>query len=151
MLGKQKERIFFAVIAVIALLFMIISFSYEIGTIGSPQGGFFPFVASIIIFILSLYLFISTKPATEQTSQTGGMTGLKRICLFIIVTLIYAVFLERLGFLLSTYIYMIFLLKVMGQPGWRFAVLFSLISVIFCWVCFQKWLGVPLPTGIISF
>lgn len=151
MLVKQKERMFFAVISVIALLFMVISVGYEIGTIDSPKGGLFPLVISTIIFILSLYLFISTKPATEGTTKVGILHGWKRLFLFVSITIIYALFLEQLGFLLSTFIFMVFLLKVMGQPGWRFAVLFSLISVIFCWICFQKWLGVPLPTGIISF
>lgn len=152
MLVKQKERMFFAVISIIALLLMVISVGYEIGTIDSPKGGFFPFLISAIIFILSLYLFISTISTTKGNPQSGFfLNGLKRLVPFISVTIIYALFLEQLGFLLSTFIFMVFLLKIMGQPGWRFAVLFSLISVIFCWLCFQKWLGVPLPTGIISF
>ncbi len=151
MSGKQKERLFFAAIAVVALIFMVASFGYEIGAVGSPKGGFFPFIVSAIILILSLYLFISTKPVTEETPQAGSMAGLKRVFLFIIVSIIYAMFLEQLGFILSTFCFLVFSLKVMGQPGWRMAVWFSLISVIVCWVCFQKWLGVPLPAGLIFF
>jgi hypothetical protein len=151
MLEKQRERIFFAVIALVALFVVFRSYNYEIGTIDSPKMGFFPFIIGVAILILSLGMYIFAKAGAEKQAETVGRNGLIRVASFIVAIVIYAVFLEQLGFLVGTFLLLVFLVKLMGQPGWGIPLLFSLICVTICWMLFKNWLGLPLPAGIISF
>jgi hypothetical protein len=64
----------------------------------------------------------------------------------ILVTL----FFSRLGFLLSSFLLMLALLRILGVKRWTFNLSLSFITAIVCYFLFVQWLKIPLPKGWIG-
>lgn len=66
-------------------------------------------------------------------------------------TLAYVLFMEPGGFLLCTFIFVLFYLKFIEGQKWTGSLLFSGLTVVVTYFSFTQFLGVPLPQGIIPF
>jgi putative tricarboxylic transport membrane protein len=125
-----------------------------VGTLRSPGPGFIFFTAAAFLGFLSLILAISSaykgknkKEAIESWKGIQWQRGLA----FIISLSIYSIFLTQLGYLISTFVLIGFLLRITKKPPiyiqWGAAFIITLLS----YLIFAKWLEVQLPKGIISF
>jgi len=72
----------------------------------------------------------------------------KRIVLFLIALVVYTAVLEFFGFLLTTFLFLIFLLKAIESQRWRIALMISLLAATGSFVLFEVLLKVQLPYGI---
>jgi putative tricarboxylic transport membrane protein len=61
----------------------------------------------------------------------------------------YLAFLDYLGYLLTTSIFIFFLLKVVGRKGWGPSIFMAAIVSVGSYVLFRMGLGVLLPKGFI--
>jgi hypothetical protein len=59
--------------------------------------------------------------------------------------------LERLGFLLSTFLLTGFLLRVMEPRSWSKLLTLALATALGSYAIFARALGMPLPPGILGF
>jgi hypothetical protein len=75
----------------------------------------------------------------------------QKILLVFGLLLAYAIFLQILGFLVCTFLFMIFLFKAVEPTGWIFILATSSIIVSLSYLFFQFWLNVPLPEGLWGF
>ncbi len=131
---------------------VLLSSKFPFGSFANPGPGFLPLSVGIIMFLLSLILFVQSflKGKEEgKTLWTKGSTA--RVLLILASLIIYGVLLESLGFILMTFLLMGFLLLAIGSQRIVFAVLISLFSSIGCYAVFQLWLEVQLPKGIFGF
>jgi hypothetical protein len=71
-----------------------------------------------------------------------------KVLLIIAVVGAYAIVLEILGFILSTFLILFFLLKGIEPFKWRDAIILSLLTISFVYAVFGIWLQVPFPAGI---
>jgi hypothetical protein len=60
-------------------------------------------------------------------------------------------FLEELGFLVATTLFMAAMIYALGERSWRMLVSVPPLSAIALYVVFAVWLRVPLPKGLITF
>jgi hypothetical protein len=58
--------------------------------------------------------------------------------------------LERLGFLLATFILMVLLLRAIEAPRWPKVLIVALVTSLLSYGLFAWLLGVPLPGGILG-
>ena len=65
--------------------------------------------------------------------------------------LVYALVLERLGFLLATFALLLFFFKALQRQRWLVAVGGALATSLLTYLVFRTWLGVNLPGGLWSF
>src|SRR4030043_1763869 len=101
----------------IGSLFCVGALRIGLGTPNAPRGGFFPFLAGVIMISLGLILALnsflkhSARDADEGIlPQRDTPANYSRSLGVIIALLSYAILLEHLGYLITTFLLMIFLL-----------------------------------------
>ena len=75
----------------------------------------------------------------------------KKVALALTALLAYWLVLEHLGFLITTYLLLLFLLRVIEPQKWLLAVATALIATTFSYALFNLWLKVQMPNGILGF
>jgi putative tricarboxylic transport membrane protein len=132
---------------------VFLSSKLPFGSFATPGAGFLPFSVGVLMFLLSLILFIQSFSSKEEERRKAlwakGGTG--RVLLILLSLVLYGLFLEKLGFILTTFLLMGFLLLAIGKVRKSVVVLLSLISSLGCYGVFQVWLNVQLPKGIFGF
>ena len=103
--------------------------------------------------ILSFSLLVEAwrKRAKGDRKEIFDKSNLVKIALVLIATFLYAILLEKLGFILMTLALLVFLLGFIEKRGWRFTVSASVIITAAAYLVFQTWLKTQLPEGIFGF
>jgi len=114
----------------------------------NPGTGFFPFLAGVVFAVLSLTLLIQSLVAGENVEGILGKVRWKNIILVLICLVVYAVVLEKLGFMISTIFFIGVVLRVIEKKRWSLVVAVSVSATLVFWVIFQYWLQSQLPKGI---
>ncbi len=129
------------------------SLQVEVGTIRSPGPGFLPFWAGVIVAILSLLLlaksFVRSDVQDSPVPLLHG-TGWTRILLFLVILCLWAILLQRIGYLVSTFGLMLSLLSLSERMRWWRRILGSILISSATYILFNIWLGVQLPAGILG-
>jgi putative tricarboxylic transport membrane protein len=121
-----------------------------VGSLHAPGMGLMPFGVSGLLGIISIILFLQTSFRKEVAKREAPFSGIfwKRVLFFIIIVSLYAIFLEDVGYLISTFLLLILLrLNVERPQAWRVLVFSFLVTGITYYV-FSKWLKCPLPYGL---
>ena len=122
------------------------------GTFRSPQTAFFPRILSLLLLICCLILLAQAVRGKEsrQPPSEVAIEGWKRIGATLLTMVGFALLLETLGFLLSTFLLMVLLLRAIEALRWHVVIGIALSTAIFCYLLFAKLLNVPLPAGILG-
>jgi len=118
-----------------------------------PGPGFFPFSAGLVMLILSLAaLFQSIKKRNnlEKATRQEPFRWWNIVIILAAVTA-YAFSLEKVGFLINTFLFMCFLLKVVEPQTWKTAILGGLISAVAANFVFNVIFQAQIPSGILGF
>ena len=135
--------LFFLIPGIYGLMF---SLNLPMGRMSEPGAGIFPIGLSILLCFLGIWLFVKEKGAGRidwRGARKRVMTPLK----ILLVTLGFILLLERVGFFLSTLLYLMVLFLWVGRyKAWAGAGL-ALILGLGSWYFFWKILGIQLPRG----
>jgi len=136
----------------IAIAIFVETRKLPIGSFRAPQMGFFPFILGIMLTIFSLLLLWQTiKEKGRGRSHTSVRSGnWKGIGLTLGALFAYAFLLECLGYILSTFLLIVFLLRVIGAQKWWVVISGALLSSLASFLIFDLLLDVPLPAGILG-
>jgi putative tricarboxylic transport membrane protein len=122
-----------------------------LGSVTEPGPGFIFFWSGVILVILSLMdLAKSLHDAEELVQETRAMNWIK-ITLMTLSLLLYAFFLERLGFVVTTFILLSFLLGWIERTGWAGSLGIATAATLGSFAIFELWLKIRLPKGIFGF
>jgi putative tricarboxylic transport membrane protein len=139
------------------LLFSLVtcveSYRLTLGTINTPGPGFFPFSAGLIMLFLSLaalFQSIRKKNNVEKTTRQEPFRWWNIVIILAAVTA-YAFSLEKIGFLINTFLFMCLLLKVVEPQSWRTAIIGGLITTIAANLVFNVIFRTQMPNGILGF
>ena len=125
-----------------------------IGRIGKPGPGFLPFWVGIILAILSVALWIEAtlrKPTEETRHFLSGEGRWTYVISTGVGLLVYAAIMEPLGFVISTFLLLIFLFWYVGKQKIWVVFLGSFLVTFFTHLIFRVGLKVQLPTGLFRF
>ncbi|OGP62765.1 MAG: hypothetical protein A2169_13160 [Deltaproteobacteria bacterium RBG_13_47_9] len=126
------------------------SYRINLGTLSSPGPGLYPFGAGLILGVLSLVqIFKSHFDGDEPVEIIKGK--ILKIPLVLFILIIYGIVLEQVGFLITTFGLLIFLLKIIVPQRWGRAFIAALLSTIVCYLIFEVWLKTQLPRGFLNF
>lgn len=134
------------------------SYKLGLGKLAGPGPGFMPFWLGIIIACLGLYKLTTeffvhaekTKAGKKNVSpETGRRPGISKLVFVACILFAYALFLELLGYILTTFLAMIFLLRLAGFTRWALIIVYSAIIVAVSYFMFH-YLGVLFPPGILG-
>ena len=117
---------------------------------GIPGPGCLPFLVGLILVSLSLMLLVSSllkrKTADKSFPQIGR---LKRLSIATLSLIFFGVALKEIGYLLTTFLFMMLVLRFIEPQRWRVSFLFALLTAMISWAFFMV-LKVELPRGILG-
>lgn len=123
-----------------------------IGSLSDPGPGFFPFWAGIIMGILSFVAYMKAlRIKGEDIGPWYSRERWRKVLLILAIITGYALVLETLGFVLSTFLLLFTLFKLVENQRWWFAVGGSLVVAIASFGVFDRWLKLQLPKGFWGF
>lgn len=148
--GRRRELIASLVLCVVGIAIMANSLQLRLGTLDEPGAGFFPFWSGTLIACLSFATGIMAwlGPSVE------GVPWQHRASMpyfLVVVLLAYAFTLERLGFLLSTFLLLLILFRMMGAGRLVMAVAASAAASVVAYAVFRGALGLQLPPGVLGY
>jgi putative tricarboxylic transport membrane protein len=145
-------------IAVAAILLALAGYIFlaasalPFGTARVPQTAFFPKTLAVLLAILSLVVLaqaLAGKRATFDADKIGS-AGWFRIGASLATLIGFALVLQPLGFLLSTFLLMVCLLRAIDAQSWGKVIAVALATSLLTYGLFAWLLGVPLPAGVLG-
>ena len=132
-----------------ALLICYHSYDLGLGTMSDPGSGFVFFCAGTVVACMALLIFIGSwvKKDTLVTHPFGNVNWFK-IGLVLTFILSYGLLLEKLGFMLSTFLLVGGLLATIERKRWYIVFLVALGGALGTYGIFELWLHTRLPRGI---
>jgi putative tricarboxylic transport membrane protein len=116
------------------------------GTVRNPGPGFFPWWTSVVLDLLALILL--AQALTLRSTAVGKGSGrIAKVAALLIVLGAYIVLLDPLGYLLSTFLLVLFMLRWIDTQRWAVALGMAAITSVVSYVVFAIWLSIPLPRG----
>jgi putative tricarboxylic transport membrane protein len=118
----------------------------ELIGIGSPS--FIPRgVATCLLFAAGMLLFRALRGRALMLESKLEGANLRRVSAAALLTGAYVFVVERVGFIGTTFLYMLFFVLVLGERRWLRLVMFALLVPAVAYVIFSTILHVPLPRG----
>ncbi len=132
------------------VLICILSVKLSLGTLRSPGPGFLPFISGGLLAALAFVAYLQTGSSSPSKEMkpiwSDSRRGLRMILTFLAL-LAYAVGMEYLGFLISTFLFIAFLLKFIEPQRWTVVLLGSILASGVSYCVFELILQVQLPKG----
>ena len=122
-----------------------------LGSVTEPGAGFIFFWSGLILVLLSLMVLAESVRSSEDTVQEMGEMNWAKIALVLLSLLLYAFFLERLGFALTTFVLLSFLLGWLARKNRARSLGVASAAVLASFAIFEWWLKIRLPKGIFGF
>jgi putative tricarboxylic transport membrane protein len=150
---KVDNTAFWSGIAALALSVFVVwkALVLKLGTINDPGSGYVLFYAGLLMIAFSLIILFGAV-------KDGGPTFLSHwrhvlwtkplivIALLVCFTLVF----ETAGFLVSTVVLLIALLRVIDPVPWPRAIPIAILVPFICWYVLQKVLLIQLPSGVLG-
>ena len=141
-----------AILLALAGYVLVAANALPFGTFHVPQTAFFPKILALLLLMLSGVLLAQTLVGTEvrRASERIPPEGWIRIGVTLAMLATFALVLERVGFLLATFLLMVILLRSIEAQNWRKLIAVALATAVISYGLFAWLLGVPLPAGILG-
>jgi len=124
----------------------------KLGTLKNPQCGFLIFWAGMVLAGLSLILFFQ---AYFQRDRSGPKESLwkgvdwRKGTKMMVALLAYTLVFKWLGFIVSTFLLILFLFKGIEPQRWRTALILSVFTITVAYMVFGFFLELQFPAGIL--
>ena len=125
----------------------------KVGTFRHPGPAFVPLFCGIVISILAAIVFFQAKRNTQKiTGESIYSEGsLVKTLSTIGILIVYGLMLERLGFIVTTFLVFLFIFKKVAGTSWFIGILESLIVTGSSYFIFGYLLKTPMPRGWLGF
>ena len=136
-----------------SLFICVESYRLKLGAINQPGPGFFPFSAGLVMLILSLAALFQSIRGMEKEEKALRQEPFRwwNIVIILIAITAYAFSLEKIGFLINTFLLICLLLKVVEPQTWKTAIIGGLITTIAANLIFNVIFRTQIPSGILGF
>jgi len=139
---------------IFAVIVSIESRRMGLGTLHQPGPGFLFFWAGILLAIMSLIILIRARITRKKAGTRGLIFGgqkIGKIILVLISVFLYVLLMEKLGFIVVTFLLFLFLLGIVEKKDWGLTILTSLGVTVAAYLIFETALQSQLPKGILGF
>ena len=141
-----------------SLFFLFLSFvvffestRLKFGTYSNPGPGFFPLVSGLILGVLSLLVLVQSFHLPLRNPETMKEYHPFKVAVTITSLVLYASLMELTGFLIVTFLFTLWLLRVVGRKQWSTCLLGAVIISVGCEVVFNIIFQANLPKGFIDY
>ncbi|WP_166240116.1 tripartite tricarboxylate transporter TctB family protein [Paenibacillus turpanensis] len=108
----------------------------------------FPALIGVAMIVLGLVLVALKDRGEKFTVDFPSGKAMRNLCIVIGLLFLYYVLLPVLGYVLSTFLLLVTLFKIIGDYGVLKSALFGSVSIIALYLLFIYWLQMPFPDGI---
>lgn len=117
-----------------------------------PGAGFLPFWLGVALAVFATILFVSAwrRQATEDDSKPvfPGKQALLGIALILVGLAGYILLIEVLGYLMDTFLFIVFLMKVVEREKWRLTLMVAVSTTAALFIIFEFLLKIKLPSNM---
>lgn len=138
---------------VVGIAIAVSSLRYGFGDFISPGAGFITFFAGAILSLLAIVLLISSLRSREPRKGLRALWEGREVgkVLYVIILLtVYTLTMKFLGFLIATFVLLVFLFRIKAAYSLLKIIIMSLLITAGAYLVFQVWLQVQLPQGILQ-
>ena len=134
---------------------MLISNKLGLGSFRDPGAGLMPFLVGLTLFLVSLYLLISSflkMGGRDQTvKEERSQSSFWKISLLLGCLFAYELLLAKLGYLIATFLLLTILFRVTGSKRWSVIVILIMSAsvALVTYFAFSS-LGLRFPKGILN-
>lgn len=130
------------------------SYRLELGTMHAPGPGLMPFILGVILSLCSLPILVRSIQMTiikAKLRDEGIWSGIefKKLIIVLASLIGYAVLIERVGYVVITFLVLLILFKTVETQKWSLVLLLSFLTVISTYVLFGVILKITLPSGLL--
>jgi putative tricarboxylic transport membrane protein len=125
-----------------------------LGTLQAPGSGFLGFLAGVFVTLMALLVMVSTFVGQGNQGKLSALwkeVNWWRPAAVAILILFYVLALEKLGFLLTSLLFLLILFKWVEKFSWPKAGFVTLSAVVLSYLLFHTFLKASLPQGIFGF
>jgi putative tricarboxylic transport membrane protein len=124
------------------------SWRLGVGSFFRPGAGFFPFYSSLLLGLLSLILgFFAFRGKVENAESWTDLGNTVTVSLALLA---FALLLTWSGFVITTFLFILFLLRAVERRAWLLSAGAALFISAAFYVVFGLWLKAQLPAGILG-
>jgi putative tricarboxylic transport membrane protein len=151
---KRYDQMSSIVWLLFAIYVGIESIRLPLGSFRDPGPGFLPLLVGIILGILSAVSFFQARTGKGSAPPTSWYPKerWKSLSRVLMALMVYAGVLEIIGFLISTFLFLVFLFRSgLESRSWFWAIGGSALASFACYAVFDLWLRTQLPKGFLGF
>jgi len=137
-----------------AIFIAIESYRLGLGEWNNPGAGYFAFGGSLILGIMSLSVFLKElrrRYGKEISPSDSEPLHGWNVVLVLAGMIIYSFVFDKIGFILSTFLFIVFLLRVIAPHRWFVTLLIAFCFAVGSYLLFDVLLSAELPKGILGF
>lgn len=131
------------------------SYRLGLGKWSLPGPGYFPFVTSVLLGMISLSLLVKTllrsSLGKKEVADLPARLNWQNIVLTLVGMFVYVFLLDWMGFVLCTFFLMIFLILAVGRWRWFVSLIAALSITLVSYLLFEVLLDSHLPKGFLGF
>jgi len=120
-----------------------------------PGSGFIPFLTGLLIGVAGFLLFLGELSKGAEQKETGKFwenpVALKRVLYLVGSLCVMAFLMPRLGFLLTSTLASILMIRVIEPKKWVTVVSTSVVSCLLIYSLFRFLVQIKLPKGFLGF
>jgi putative tricarboxylic transport membrane protein len=158
-MAELKKRDAVSAICWITLgsVILIWSASFPFGRWDSPGPAVFPLLVGLILICLGMILFVQAKKREAGKSEEKVVpliphgAAFRRVALSLGGMLLSAVLFDHLGFLLTFFCLILFLVRGVQPQEWKKDTFYAAVFTLAAYVLFQVLLKTTLPKGFLGF
>jgi putative tricarboxylic transport membrane protein len=140
---------------VIGGIICVLAFQYSLGSFRAPAPGFVAFLSGILIAGVGAVMLLSrgiSMARTKGTTRGAGLgipaVSLSRLAYTMMFLMAYAILMDPLGYIVSTFLAMFGLFFDWEKRNWLWSLFFSVTTSLVSYLVFEIWLHCQLPRGI---
>ena len=136
----------------LSVLVGLMSLRLGIGGLELMGAGFMPFLASILLFVLTFIVLIKGLRTKQNGEKKPHLTreALEKPHKLVAGLIVYALLLMPLGYLITTFLFVFFMFNMMQPQKWRMDLVFAALLAAASFILFDTLLSVRLPPGILT-
>jgi putative tricarboxylic transport membrane protein len=139
---------------VVGLAFLWGGVQLGMGHLHEPGPGFFPLLMGGVVVALSVLQCLESSSGRAASSKADGFwkekDSWKRVTSSLFSLVFYLLFLDPLGYVVTTFPFLLYLIKFTGKRGWPSSLLVAALASLVSYLLFKVGMEVPLPKGILK-
>jgi hypothetical protein len=151
--NKKRDLVSSMIWMALGALFTVGALQQGLMRKGVPGPGFLPFLSGLALIFISLFVLIPAlrQREKETTSQFfPEPDSMKKLSLALVALFAFCFALLQIGYILTTFVFILFMTRIMEPRGWLTSVWVALLTSALSYFLFSL-LEVQLPKGLLGF